>query len=327
MDFIGRPKMLKEAREQSKSHNIVIEILIFFAVFACVSIVESLILAVFGSIILFRNPAFIDTVNDAVAQILSGGDVDFGSVMSAVLANAPESYMIVTLFSTALAIAGVIIYCRFIEKRKVSTMGFRKKGFALEYLFGLLAGTLLFGFVMLFCCLMGAAKFTGISAKFSIGIVIAYFFGYMVQGMSEEVMFRGYLMVSASRRYHAAVGVTVSSVLFSLAHISNGGVTPLALINIALCGALFGLYILKRGNIWGAAAMHTAWNFAEGNLFGTGVSGLPVKNSVFAVEMSENMPLINGGSFGPEGGLGVTLAMLIGITIVIFMKSNKYETE
>lgn len=327
MDFIGRPKMLKEAREQSESHNIVIEILIFFAVFACVTIVESMVTAVFGSIILFNNPAFAEAVNDTVIQILNGTDVDFGSIVSKILDNSPESYLIITLFSTALAIVGAIIYCRFIEKRKVSTMGFRKKGFAFEYLFGFIAGTLLFSLAILFCCLVGAAEFSGVSAEFSIAIIVAYFFGYMVQGMSEEVVFRGYLMVSASRRYHAAVGVAVSSVMFSLAHLSNGGVTPLALINIALCGVLFGLYILKRGNIWGAAAMHTAWNFAEGNLFGTGVSGLPVKNSVFAVEMSENMPLINGGKFGPEGGLAVTLTMLIGITLVIFMKSNKYETE
>ena len=33
------------------------------------------------------------------------------------------------------------------------------------------------------------------------------------------------------------------------------------------------LYMLKTDNIWGVAALHGAWNFAQGNLVGVAVSG------------------------------------------------------
>lgn len=323
--FLKEPKMLKEAKAQSKSHNIWIEILIFLLVLLIVMIAESVIGVIVGTPIMMSNRQISEYIRDVAITVSQGGSINMAEYVSGIMSMLPDSFIIATLFSTAVMIAGAIIYCRFIERRKPSTMGYRKKGLIPEYLVGLVLGTLLFGLAVLICCFTGAAQFNGISPQFSIAIIVFYFLGYIVQGMSEEVMFRGYFMVSVSRRYPIAIAVAVSSIAFSLAHLANTGITLLALVNITLCGVLFGLYIIKRGNIWGAAAMHTAWNFAEGNLFGTSVSGMTVKNSIFSISMSDKLSIINGGKFGPEGGLAVTVIMVTAIVALLFMNSNKNE--
>ncbi|MFR3189069.1 MAG: hypothetical protein ACLTNP_00705 [Streptococcus salivarius] len=42
----------------------------------------------------------------------------------------------------------------------------------------------------------------------------------------------------------------------------------MSLISIVLVGSSHGSYMLKTDNIWGVAALHGAWNFAQGNLVG-----------------------------------------------------------
>jgi len=50
--------------------------------------------------------------------------------------------------------------------------------------------------------------------------------------------------------------------------------TPTALANLALYGLFAALYALREGGIWGISAQHTAWNWAQGNIFGLQVSGI-----------------------------------------------------
>jgi hypothetical protein len=145
----------------------------------------------------------------------------------------------------------------------------------------------------------------------------------MIQGMNEELLCRGYFMVSLARRQHLAVAVVISSVAFGLLHLPNANVSWLAVLNIVLFGCLMGFYILKRGNIWGAGAIHTAWNFAQGNVFGISVSGMAPMPSVFSFAPTGSGDLIGGGAFGIEGGLAATIVLLVGTVLVLFLKNAR----
>ena len=66
------------------------------------------------------------------------------------------------------------------------------------------------------------------------------------------------------------------------------------------------------------------WNYVQGNLYGVKVSGITLEDTIFTSEAVRGKELVNGGDFGLEGGIGVTIvysAMII--VILILMKKKK----
>ena len=147
---------------------------------------------------------------------------------------------------------------------------------------------------------------------------------WIPQGATEEIMMRGYMMPRIAGRLGVPFAVFFSSLCFSVMHAGNAGFSVVALINLVLIAALFALIALRDGHIYRVCAMHTLWNFCQGNLFGLEVSGNPQSASIFAsgyTKMSND--LMSGGSFGPEGGLCVTIVIVC--AFVIFFLTRKKE--
>ena len=132
-------------------------------------------------------------------------------------------------------------------------------------------------------------------------------------------------MMSMSRRSNAVVAAVVSSVAFALLHMMNNGISVLAFINLFLFGLFAALYMLKRGNIWGVCGVHSLWNFVQGNFYGVSVSGISKLSTILNISSVKTKSLINGGDFGLEGGLAVTIVYTIGIIIILCMKTKKFE--
>ena len=189
------------------------------------------------------------------------------------------------------------------------------------------------GFVMMSCTIgimyfTGQITFTGFSLQLSsIGVFIFNLLMWFPQGASEELMFRGFMIKSFSKRFKPAVGIIVSSLMFSAFHSLNKGYTPLASVNLALIALLFALIYVLTGDIWMTSAMHTAWNLTQGNIYGLQVSGNEAANSVITAIYDKNAAsLITGGAFGPEGGLAttaVTCAGLLIVTVLLVIKARK----
>ncbi len=130
---------------------------------------------------------------------------------------------------------------------------------------------------------------------------------------------RGYpikILDEAAPRFFA---IAIPSVLFGIMHLMNPGTTWLSTMNITLAGVLLGLVYLKSGSIWLAAGLHFGWNFAQGPLFGLGVSG--VGGYATLLRGYPNGPqLLSGGDFGLEGSLIATALMVVTIVILIVLK-------
>lgn len=62
------------------------------------------------------------------------------------------------------------------------------------------------------------------------------------------------------------------------------------------------------------------WNFAQGNIFGISVSGMDMMGSVFSFAPTNEGELINGGTFGLEGGLAVTIVLILATIAVLLVK-------
>lgn len=238
------------------------------------------------------------------------------------------------LYSNAILILCPILYCKFFEKRKPSSLGFVKKGAVVQYLVGIVCGFVVFSAVFFVCMLLGGVKFGGVSGDIStpsgIGIIAAFFFGYLIQGMAEEVFCRGYLMVTISRRYSVTTGVLASSAVFALLHIANSGLSVLAIVNLFLYGVFAALLMIRFNNIRLAGAFHSVWNFVQGNFYGVSVSGMAKMQSILTSHGTDVSAFINGGDFGLEGGICMTMVMVSGIIalfVSIKLKERKNRTE
>ena len=313
--------MFDEAARQSKGHIFILEILIFAVVLVIVEVVSSLPTLVYGLLAILNDPEIMNAVN-----AYNAGEITYEQYYEIVgKLETGNTAVLIQLFSTVISTVLVLVFCRFIEKRRLATMGFRKNGIAREYMVGAVVGTAMFSACVGICLATGSLRFDGVSKNINVMVISLFFIGFLLQGMNEEVLVRGYFMVSLSRRNHIALAVFLSSIVFSCLHLMNPGVGILPLINIALFGVFEALYIIKRGSIWGACAIHSLWNFVQGNLYGIRVSGISKLETIMNMTSVEGKDLMNGGEFGLEGGLAVTCVTILAIVIISLTKTNKDE--
>ena len=300
-------RMLAEAREARFQPNPILQILVFVMIFAVGSANASLV-----SIL----PMLIGMLADQrVLEHIVPGDPESSMAATMSIMNEPW-VMLISLFATAVTTAICLLYCRLVERRSFASMGFRKQGWLSRYLKGYAIGTAMLLLCALILWLTGDLDFA-FAEKIPVIYLAAFFVGFLIQGMSEEVLVRGYFMVSLGNRCHMAIAVVISSVAFAMLHLLNPGITLLALVNLTLFGVFMAVYILRTDDLLGACAIHSAWNFAQGNLVGIQVSGLAPLPTVAVMEPVGENPLLHGGSFGLEGGLIVTLVLLIAIVLTI----------
>ena len=76
-------------------------------------------------------------------------------------------------------------------------------------------------------------------------------------------------------------------------HLANSGITVLAFLNLTLFGVFASVYFIKRGNIWGIGALHSIWNFVQGNFYGIRVSGIETSCTVLESVTAEGRELIH----------------------------------
>lgn len=311
MKCIPRTKLSESAKTARFRNNWFLCILVTLLLFVIAASLQSVVLAPVTVVTLLRDPAFM--------QAVSGGNVsDLTQKISNVMEYLPPWFMLLSLFLTATVILVCLFYTKKIDRRSLESAGFRGASPLREYLIGFVIGTAMLTAALLLCVVTGTARIEGISSRIS-WIILPYLAGYLVQGMSEEVLCRGVLMQKLSIRYAPIVAILINALFFAALHLANPGLTLLAILNLILFGVFASLYMWKRGNIWGIAALHSAWNFAQGNLFGVQVSGTPITASVFGVSVTEGGKWINGGSFGLEGGLAVTIIYVIGIVVLLLM--------
>lgn len=311
--YLKKPKLVEEAAQAQQGQKLWLEILIFIGVFMVSSTAMTpfiIIATIIGAIgLLIFNPQS--------ASILESGDPAAGvELMDRVVGS--EQYMVLALFADIMMILIVILFAKLIQKRKICTLGYTREGWVKEYFAGMATGFVLFTAAILICVVTGALKIKGLSAHIPVVLIIMYFLGYLVQGMAEEVLCRGYFMVSVARRNSLFMAILANSLVFAALHLLNDGITVLAFVNLTLFGIFASVYFIKKGNIWGVAALHSVWNFVQGNFYGIQVSGMPLSSSVLSSEISEGSGWINGGSFGLEGGIAVTVCLVIGIVVLLF---------
>ena len=234
--------------------------------------------------------------------------------------------LLITLFSFAFISLLVFFRVKVIEKRSLSSIGFNKNNWLKKYSLGFLIGLVMMSIIVLILLSFGYITVeknpiqpVGVSAISSVLVIL---FGWIIQGATEEIVTRGWLLNVLSSKYNIGFGLLISSTLFGLMHLTNPNVNYIAVINIILVGLFYGLYVIKTNDLWSVCGMHSAWNFAQGNIFGFEVSGLDISvGTLIDLNLVEN-DFITGGVFGPEASIVATFVLLLSIIILLFINNT-----
>jgi len=312
--FKERPSIVVEAGKARFKPHFIIQVIIFVIVFLFIQAAMAIPLLAYCFVYLL-------SMGSAGITIYDPEELRF------FMARFQNELILPSLFCTVLMTILTIFYCRAIEKRSLYSMGFvRKRAFS-DYIIGCGIGILMISTSLLIAFLCGTITYEGYVLSDGIGLLFLFLFGFMIQGMGEEVLLRGYFMISVASRNSILLAVISNSVIFAILHIFNNGIAVIPLINLTLFGIFASLYTLKTDSIWGICALHTTWNFVQGNVFGIKVSGIDTKVSLFSFRLKNVGTFINGGSFGLEGGLAVTLVLIMGILILLSMDGRNSEIK
>jgi membrane protease YdiL (CAAX protease family) len=244
--------------------------------------------------------------------------------MSATEAGFWMGAFLVTAFALVYAFVGAWVLL--FEKRPFWTLGYERQGALAKYGRGFLLGGLMFAAAVGILALAGAMvpeegdpSKQGTAAILGVLLVLS---GWIVQGGAEEILTRGWMLPVLGARYRPWIGIAVSSLFFAAMHGLNDGLSVLAVVNLALFGLFAALYALREGSLWGISALHSAWNWVQGNFFGLEVSGMQAGGTLWNLK-TQGPDWLSGGAFGPEGGAAVSAVLLIGIAVILLWRPKK----
>ncbi len=151
-------------------------------------------------------------------------------------------------------------------------------------------------------------------------------------GITEEVLFRGYLFMIILQKYSRLPSMLIASVIFGTVHIAMLGVVTPSDIAITvtggmLSGMMFALIYTSTGTIWTAAIVHSIWDiFFIGKITTIATTQSEANNALFPFKLSSHHPLINGGSFGIEAALPCLL-IYIALSLILYGQGRRREMK
>ncbi|GGG79769.1 CPBP family intramembrane glutamic endopeptidase [Corynebacterium pelargi] len=201
-------------------------------------------------------------------------------------------------------------------------LGIKKQHWASRAITGAVWGILALSAVGLIINVLGGTRTTYVFDTSMVGALVTGVVFFAFQGTWEELIYRAYLMPHFSKVMGNTWSVIVTSLLFTLFHGLNPGMTLMPILNLLVASIVFSLIYIKTGNLLLTGLAHGMWNFSQGFIFGSLVSGNTTPGSLFA-SAPKGSELISGGSFGFEGSIVTTF---VGVVIIAFLLSKLRKT-
>lgn len=233
---------------------------------------------------------------------------------------------------TSLAITfSVFVARRILDRRTFTSLGLLANRQAiLDLLFGFALTGLMVGLIYLVEWAFGwlevesfawQAESGGTIAASILVIVVVFFLG----SWQEELLGRGYWLQNLSDGLNRSLGVLLSSAIFALAHLFNPNLSWLSFLGLFLSGLFLAYGYLRTEQLWLPIGLHIGWNFFEGTIFGFPVSGQYFYQLIR--QTASGPELITGGAFGPEAGLILLPALLLGTAGIYWYTMNRKPTQ
>ena len=226
----------------------------------------------------------------------------------------PGSMLVMAIAGAPLALLGYWLLVRFVGGRPVIELGGRRAALR-ELVVGLSIGALLMCAVIAVLALLGSYHVVDVS--WSTGILTGLGAG-VYAGFVEEIVARGVLLrlIEGWLGTWWALGITAA--LFGVAHLGNPHATAFGAVAIALeAGILLGACYLLTRRLWLAIGVHIAWNFVQGGIFGSDISGIGTGRGLIEARFT-GPDLLTGGAMGVEGSIvAVLLCTTAGLAVLV----------
>ena len=139
---------------------------------------------------------------------------------------------------------------------------------------------------------------------------------FICRGTWKELMYRAYLMPHFSKKFDNIPSIIVTSIIFTLGHALNPNMHFMPTVNLFIASLVFSLVYYYSGNLILVGFGHGLWNFTQGFIFGSEVSGNVLPASLLKSTPVSSYDFISGGGFGFEGGI---ITSIVGVIIIIFI--------
>ncbi len=227
----------------------------------------------------------------------------------------PEAYgkLAAEAAGLILGILLVLLYLKTDKKTFKDIGAVFRAGWVRELLTGSLFGAGAILGIILVLLAGGLAAVRGLEVSGAVPALSRFLAGMLrfllLVAVAEELITRGYVYHYLRSKFTAAGAVLMTSFLFALMHALNPNATILALFNVFLAGVVLNLLVIRDSSLLSAIGFHFGWNFLMGTVFSSPVSG-GAGRGIIKLSLKGH-ELLSGGSFGLEGGLICTLALLL----------------
>jgi membrane protease YdiL (CAAX protease family) len=221
-----------------------------------------------------------------------------------------------------------------IERRPVLVYGFLPSRAVRNFAAGLAWGVGLLSLLVLSLRAAGLLVFDArlLSGGGILRNGIIWLAGFLLVGLFEESLSRGYLQFTLARGLsgtyrllfgaeHANragfwIAALILSFAFGFGHWANPGESPLGLLSAGVAGLLFCFSLWRTGSLWWAIGFHASWDWAQSFLYGVPDSGLMAQGHLYAAH-PVGKPYLSGGLTGPEGSLLLLPVILAGVAAIV----------
>ncbi|WP_258953802.1 CPBP family intramembrane glutamic endopeptidase [Staphylococcus caeli] len=146
----------------------------------------------------------------------------------------------------------------------------------------------------------------------------------LTTAISEEIFFRGFLMGYIEYQLNIYWGLLISSILFGIAHLTNGSYnfqdTILIIIGIFIAGLFYGLLTLFYKTIWSSIILHFLFDSTQLFDITTKQSNQGIIEYVYV----SSYKIITGGGYGSTVSI-ITVASFL-ILILLLLSKMKLES-
>lgn len=247
----------------------------------------------------------------------AGGQI--AGLRIAALIGAPWGRLAGAVLGLALSALLLVLYALLtllVERRRASEIAFRPRSAVVGAILGL--GLFCVAYAVLW--FLGFARVDGVSAdptRLAATLMVS-----IGAGIGEELIFRGGMFRILEQSLGTSAALILSAAMFGALHAVNPGATIISTAAIAIeAGLLLALAYAATRNLWLPISLHAAWNFTEGGVFGTAVSGHAATGLVKTTLTGP--ALLSGGAFGPEASiLVVGVCSLLALAFFVRARRN-----
>jgi len=232
--------------------------------------------------------------------------------------NTPLLLVVRGLLDLSITVFIVFCYCM-INKETINSIGFYKNQWGKNLFFGGILGLLSVSLGTIIIILTKSMVLeTALPLRWL--YIVTSFITICLSALSEEIFFRGFMQNQLKKISRPYISVIICSIIFTLLHLFNTGISFLLVVNIFIIGVIIGLSFLYSKNLLFPIGFHIFWNFTQ-SIYGFNISGSEFP-SIFSLELSSNS-IINGGEAGFEGSIVCSIIILCLILFFHFKLKEK----